>query len=61
MLNVLPQYIAQRLLEINECRRFQDPSALSPEDKKIQDDEIFNRSRLVNCGYFMQIILGGTL
>jgi hypothetical protein len=23
-----------------------------------QDDEIFNRSRLVNCGLFMQIILG---
>ncbi|CAK5262276.1 unnamed protein product [Mycena citricolor] len=23
-----------------------------------QDDEIFNRARLVNCGYFMQIILG---
>jgi len=23
-----------------------------------QDDEIFHRSRLVNCGLFMQIILG---
>jgi hypothetical protein len=25
-----------------------------------QDDELFHRSRLVNCGYFMKIILGGT-
>jgi len=23
-----------------------------------QDDEIFNKARLVNCGYFMQVILG---
>lgn len=23
-----------------------------------QDDELFNRSRLVNCGWFTQIILG---
>ena len=22
-----------------------------------QDDEIFNRARLINCGWFMQIIL----
>ena len=23
-----------------------------------QDDEIFERTRLVNCGFFMQVILG---
>ncbi|KAF9470894.1 heme peroxidase [Pholiota conissans] len=26
--------------------------------RNAQDDEIFNRTRLVNCGYFMNIILG---
>ena len=52
------QYIAQRLLDINENGNFKVvPSA---EKKMLQDDEIFHRSRLVNCGYFMKIILGGT-
>lgn len=24
----------------------------------MQEDELFQRSRLVNCGYFMKVILG---
>lgn len=52
------QYIAQRLLDINENGNFK--VAPSDEGKTLQDDEIFHRSRLVNCGYFMKIILGGT-
>jgi linoleate 10R-lipoxygenase len=28
------------------------------EKRLAQDDEIFNRARLVNCGLFVQIILG---
>ncbi|KAF9447624.1 heme peroxidase [Macrolepiota fuliginosa MF-IS2] len=51
-------YIAQKLLDINEFQHFKHPSELSEDEKRIQDDEIFNRTRLVNCGYFMQIILG---
>ncbi|KAJ7176578.1 heme peroxidase [Mycena filopes] len=39
-------FTAQKILEINERAMLE------------QDDEIFNRARLVNCGYFMQIILG---
>ena len=31
---------------------------MTDEQKRLQDDEIFSRSRLVNCGFFMQIILG---
>jgi len=27
--------------------------------KKLQDDELFHRSRLVNCAFFMKITLGG--
>ncbi|KAK7052388.1 heme peroxidase [Favolaschia claudopus] len=50
-------YTAQKILEINEHgsykMQFQNDA-----EKLAQDDEIFNRARLVNCGYFMQIILG---
>ncbi|KAJ7740925.1 heme peroxidase [Mycena maculata] len=48
---------AQKILEINEggtyTTTFKNDDAM-----REQDDEIFNRARLVNCGYFMQIILG---
>lgn len=48
------QYIAEKIMNINEH------GAFDPKSKNIeQDDEIFHRTRLVNCGYFMQIILGG--
>jgi hypothetical protein len=53
-----PQFIAQRLLDINENGNLK--AAPNKEEEMLQDDEIFHRSRLVNCGYFMKIILGGT-
>jgi hypothetical protein len=45
-------------LEINEHGTYKNQFA-DEAAKLAQDDEIFNRARLVNCGYFMQIILGG--
>jgi linoleate 10R-lipoxygenase len=54
------QFIAQRILDINENQTYVDPTTLpenSPQ-KKAQDEEIFQRTRLVNCGFFMHIILG---
>lgn len=59
LLVIYPQFIAQKILDINERGTFMKPV---PEDKvarQAQDDEIFHRARLVNCGYFMHIILGG--
>ena len=53
------QFIAQKLLDINESGEFKHPKHLHDNEKKLQDDEIFHRTRLVNCGYFMHIILGG--
>lgn len=35
------------------------PARSAEQVKKDQDDEIFERTRLVNCGFFMQIILRG--
>jgi linoleate 10R-lipoxygenase len=58
LLNRNHNYIAEKILNINENGNFSSPP---PEDKKLQlaqDDEIFHRARLVNCGYFMHIILG---
>ena len=46
------------LLKVNEKGRWSDPPPEDPVKRAQQDEEIFQRSRLVNSGYFMQIILG---
>ncbi|KIJ37088.1 hypothetical protein M422DRAFT_232076 [Sphaerobolus stellatus SS14] len=51
-------FIAKRILEIDEQNKYSKD--LFPNDetaRKRQDDEIFNRARLVNCGAFMQVIM----
>ncbi|KDR70288.1 hypothetical protein GALMADRAFT_255194 [Galerina marginata CBS 339.88] len=58
LLNRNHNFIAQRLLDINENGNFSKTFPTDPAARQAQDDEIFHRSRLVNCGYFMQIILG---
>jgi len=51
-------YIAQRILDINENGNFVYPLPTDESQKQKQDDELFHRARLVNCGFFMHIILG---
>ncbi|PFH51655.1 hypothetical protein AMATHDRAFT_58795 [Amanita thiersii Skay4041] len=51
-------YIAQKILDINEYRTYSNPPPTDERLRELQDDEIFHRARLVNCGYFMHIILG---
>ncbi|KAI3616961.1 heme peroxidase [Moniliophthora roreri] len=51
-------YIAEKLLKINERGRWTDPP---PEDKAKrdqQDEEIFQTARLINGGHFMSLIMG---
>ena len=38
---------------INELQKFKDPVKLADNPRALaeQDDEIFNKARLVNCGY----------
>ncbi|KAI0338309.1 heme peroxidase [Trametopsis cervina] len=50
-------YIADKILRINEKGHYREPSQMDEQDRLSQDDEIFQRARLVNCGFFMQIIL----
>ncbi|KAH0579140.1 hypothetical protein H2248_003293 [Termitomyces sp. 'cryptogamus'] len=57
LLNRNHNYIAQKLLDINENGTYAWPLE-KDEDRLIQDDEIFQRTRLINCGFFMNIILG---
>ncbi|KAJ7925601.1 heme peroxidase [Mycena leptocephala] len=50
-------FTAQRILQVNELGTYR--SRVEDDAKRLaQDDEIFNRARLVNCGYFMRIVLG---
>ncbi|KAH9175686.1 heme peroxidase [Lactarius sanguifluus] len=50
-------YIAEKILCINERGTFKDIRLCDPVTLADQDEEIFQRARLVNTGYFMQIIL----
>ncbi|GJJ14696.1 hypothetical protein Clacol_008963 [Clathrus columnatus] len=51
-------FIADRILRINEYGKYEfDPLPSDPKKLRDQDDEIFNRARLVNAGAFMQAIL----
>lgn len=51
--------VAEKVLELNEQKRWNpDPSQIkSKEQRKKQDDEVFGTARLVNCNYFVQVIL----
>ncbi|KAJ3831195.1 hypothetical protein F5878DRAFT_517165, partial [Lentinula raphanica] len=66
-------FIAQGILHINEWGTYTNSDSLKAAMKnassdqerqntlraiQAQDDEIFHRSRLVNCGFFMKVILG---
>ncbi|KIK94193.1 hypothetical protein PAXRUDRAFT_143426 [Paxillus rubicundulus Ve08.2h10] len=51
-------YIARRLLEINERGTWVDPSTLPPNSAKLQkqEEEIFQITRLCNCAWFATVI-----
>ncbi|PPQ98253.1 hypothetical protein CVT26_003424 [Gymnopilus dilepis] len=55
-------YIADKLLEINERGTYVDPATVSPDDPTSkakllqQEEEIFQISRLINCGWFGMVV-----
>ncbi|KAG6918081.1 hypothetical protein DXG01_016533 [Tephrocybe rancida] len=57
LMNRNHNFIAERLLNIDENGTYSQ-SPKTDEDRRIQDDDIFDRTRLINCGFFMNIILG---
>ena len=44
-------------MSINEQGTFKASGGLDEQARLAQDEEIFQRTRLVNCGFFMQAIL----
>ncbi|KAL0959661.1 hypothetical protein HGRIS_011363 [Hohenbuehelia grisea] len=51
-------YIAEKLLKINERGRWTDPPPSDPKARALQDEEIFQTTRLINGGHFMSMITG---
>ncbi|GJE95217.1 linoleate dioxygenase-like and cytochrome P450 domain-containing protein [Phanerochaete sordida] len=55
-------YIARKLLEINERGTYTDPDAIPIKDRQraaklaAQDEDLFQTARLVNCGWFASAI-----
>ncbi|TFK61201.1 heme peroxidase [Pluteus cervinus] len=51
-------YIAAKLLKINERGLWSDPPPADPAARQLQDEQIFQTAKLVNCGHFMSLIMG---
>ncbi|KAJ6515136.1 linoleate diol synthase [Mycena vitilis] len=49
-------YIAKKIFEINERGTYRDPKALSEDQLRAQDEELFQTTRLVNCGWFGSVV-----
>jgi cytochrome P450 len=55
-------FIANKLIEVNERNTFFDPASLSPDDPKknakllAQEEELFQTARLINCAWFGSVI-----
>jgi len=55
-------YVADRLLQINERGTFNaDLTQLTDEQKEAQDEDLFQITRLIMCGLFMTVILSDYL
>ncbi|GAA5854783.1 hypothetical protein JCM5353_003434, partial [Sporobolomyces roseus] len=51
-------WIVDTLVQINQNNKFKPFESLSDEQKKQQDEDLFQTARLVNCGWFLQVIFG---
>ncbi|GAA5857299.1 hypothetical protein JCM5353_001795, partial [Sporobolomyces roseus] len=51
-------WIVDTLVQINQNKKFKPFDSLSDEQKKQQDEDLFQTARLVNCGWFLQVIFG---
>ncbi|GAA5936600.1 peroxidase/cytochrome P450 family protein [Sporobolomyces koalae] len=51
-------WIVDKLMEINQNDKFKPFDQLSDSQKKQQDEDLFQTARLVNCGWFLNVIFG---
>ncbi|KAG9031228.1 hypothetical protein FRB95_002930 [Tulasnella sp. JGI-2019a] len=54
-------YIVKTLLEINERGIWSNPPPTDHVQRELQDEDLFQTARLVNCGWFKSMILGDYL
>nr|GAT46932.1 heme peroxidase [Mycena chlorophos] len=50
-------YIADMLLKINERGQWLDPPPSDAKRRALQDEQIFQTARLVNCGHLMRLVM----
>ncbi|GJN92760.1 hypothetical protein Rhopal_005798-T1 [Rhodotorula paludigena] len=50
-------YIAGMLYDVNESGKYAPWESLDAVGKKWQDEDLFQRARLVNCGWFLNVIV----
>lgn len=56
------QYIAKKLLEVNERGTFADPDSIPSDDPErsakllAQEEELFQTARLINCAWFASAV-----
>ncbi|GAA5875484.1 hypothetical protein JCM16303_000644 [Sporobolomyces ruberrimus] len=51
-------WFVDTLMSINQNDKYRPFESLSDEGKKLQDEDLLQTARLVNCGWFLQVILG---
>ncbi|BGP41764.1 hypothetical protein JCM10449v2_005755 [Rhodotorula kratochvilovae] len=51
-------FIADKLFVINEAGKYKPWASLDDAGKKWQDNDLFQRARLINCGWFLGVIVG---
>ncbi|KAK2459725.1 hypothetical protein APHAL10511_008259 [Amanita phalloides] len=54
-------YIAERLLSINERKIWKDPPPMDETFRAKQDEEIFQTARLINSGHFLSVMISDHL
>jgi len=51
-------YIAEKLVKINEFKKWSNPPPSDTAARAVQDEELFQTAKLINCGHFMSAIMG---
>ncbi|GAA5987467.1 hypothetical protein JCM11641_003838 [Rhodosporidiobolus odoratus] len=49
-------WIVRKLVEINQNGKFPQWESLDDDERKAQDEELFQTARLINCGWFQNVI-----
>jgi len=51
-------FIAEKLLKINERGTWSDPPSTDLVQRALQDEQLFQTAKLINCGHFIAVVMG---